>query len=215
MSEMGSQCSWHQSLHEFKNRLLNRWLWALHRGSTGLTRNTSCQTKLIAVWLDWEVSRGEEGCYFNKAQDNLPWHLLDPSTFLMGGIRPRRDISRHTLQDGRGPWEAEHMTAMQGKEETSHSAAPSVRIPAETLTAWMPPESEGSSGHPLSPHCHSVRVFSPTLLLPLWKYPTDVLILSQSTPPPPQPLECWSYVCKDNVYCAQHWMPKGQACKSW
>lgn len=57
-SEMGSQCSWHQSLCEFKNRLLNRWLWVLHRGSAGLTRNTWCQTKLIAVWLDWEISKG-------------------------------------------------------------------------------------------------------------------------------------------------------------
>lgn len=172
MSEMGSQCSWHQSLHEFKNRLLNRWLWALHRGSTGLTRNTSCQTKLIAVWLDWEVSRGEEGCYFNKAQDNLPWHLLDPSTFLMGGIRPRRDISRHTLQDGRGPWEAEHMTEMQGKEEISHSAAPSARIPAKTLTAWMPPEWRflWSPSEPSLSFCQSVSLHPapPSLKVPYW-----------------------------------------------
>lgn len=53
----------------------------------------------------------------------------------MGGIRPRRDINRHTLQDGRGPWEIEHMAEMQGKGEKSHSADPSVRMPTEKLTA--------------------------------------------------------------------------------
>lgn len=122
----------------------------------GLTRNTSWQTKLISFWLDLEVSKEGGGCYFNKAQDNLHWHLLNSSTFLMGGIRPRRDISRHTLQDRRGPWEIEHMAEPQGKGETSHSTDPSIRIPTEKLTARMSPVSEGSSDHLL---------WSPTITL--------------------------------------------------